>query len=101
QGRNAGGVAGIKLSDDDQVIAAGSTNADNVGGAVVVVATDGGRLKATPADEYPAKGRAGMGVRSIRLLKGETRLVAAAVAAADRWVVDAAKTVAALDRADY
>jgi len=101
QGRNAGGVAGIKLADGDEVIAGGATAPDMLGSAVVVVATDGGRVKASPAAEYPPKGRATGGVRTIRFLKGEDHLTAAALADKDRWVVAAGRTVCDLDRDAY
>lgn len=90
QGRAAGGMAGLKVAADDEVISFAAVPATAVGGeapdsqrAVVVTVTEGeqtlpgtvpGSVKVTPLDEYPAKGRATGGVRAHRLLKGETQL---------------------------
>ncbi|WP_055494370.1 DNA topoisomerase (ATP-hydrolyzing) subunit A [Streptomyces sp. TP-A0356] len=78
QGRPAGGVAGIKLSDDAKVIS--FTAVDPAVDAVVfTVAGSRGTLddsvqttaKMTPLDQFPRKGRATGGVRCQRFLKGE------------------------------
>ena len=76
QGRPAGGVAGLKLGDNETVIAAAAITGEEH----VAVGTDSGRAKKTPIAEYPAKGRGGAGVRCIRFLKGETAAVTAFVA---------------------
>ena len=77
QGRGAGGVQGMKLSDGAAVIAfAAAVVTDQV----LVTMSDQGTLKSTPLDEYPAKGRGGIGVRCQRLLSGETELTEALVA---------------------
>ncbi|QCU77875.1 DNA topoisomerase 4 subunit A [Citricoccus sp. SGAir0253] len=93
QGRTAGGMAGIKLGADDEVLsfaavpaAAAGEDAPEAGRAVVVTVTRGepalpgsasGSVKRTPLREYPAKGRGTGGVRAHRLLKGETALALA------------------------
>ncbi|GGM09299.1 DNA topoisomerase (ATP-hydrolyzing) [Streptomyces fumigatiscleroticus] len=78
QGRPAGGVAGIKLSEGAKVIS--FTAVDPAVDAVVfTVAGSRGTLddsvqttaKLTPFDQYPRKGRATGGVRAQRFLKGE------------------------------
>ncbi|WP_151477564.1 DNA gyrase/topoisomerase IV subunit A [Streptomyces albicerus] len=78
QGRPAGGVAGIKLTDGAKVIS--FTAIDPAVDAVVfTVAGSRGTLddsvqttaKLTPFDQYPRKGRATGGVRCQRFLKGE------------------------------
>ncbi|NJP74193.1 DNA gyrase subunit A, partial [Streptomyces sp. C1-2] len=78
QGRPAGGVAGIKLTQGAKVIS--FTAVDPAADAVVfTVAGSRGTLddsvqttaKATPFDQYPRKGRATGGVRCQRFLKGE------------------------------
>ncbi|MFI7016907.1 DNA topoisomerase (ATP-hydrolyzing) subunit A [Streptomyces sp. NPDC050164] len=78
QGRPAGGVAGIKLSEGAKVIS--FTAMDPAVDAVVfTVAGSRGTLddsvqttaKMTPFDQYPRKGRATGGVRCQRFLKGE------------------------------
>lgn len=81
QGLPAGGMAGIKLADDDHVVffaaveetptasvATISTTSDAIPGTVL------GRAKVTLLTEYPAKGRATMGVRAHRFLVGEDQL---------------------------
>ncbi|MFF3942572.1 DNA gyrase/topoisomerase IV subunit A [Streptomyces phaeofaciens] len=78
QGRPAGGMAGIKLTDGAKVIS--FTAVDPAAEAVVfTVAGSRGTLddsvqttaKVTPFDQYPRKGRATGGVRCQRFLKGE------------------------------
>ncbi|MER5358929.1 DNA topoisomerase IV subunit A [Streptomyces sp. NPDC002785] len=81
QGRPAGGMAGIKLAADAEVIS--FTVVDPAADAVVfTVAGSHGTLddsaltsKLTPFDQYPRKGRATGGVRCQRFLKGEDVLV--------------------------
>ncbi|MET8562215.1 DNA topoisomerase IV subunit A [Streptomyces flaveolus] len=84
QGRPAGGMAGIKLTEGAKVIsfAAVDPAAD---AAVFTVAGSRGTLddsvqttaKLTPFDQYPRKGRATGGVRCQRFLKGEDCLALA------------------------
>ncbi|MER7181575.1 DNA topoisomerase IV subunit A [Streptomyces hyaluromycini] len=78
QGRPAGGMAGIKLTEGAKVIS--FTVVDPAADAVVfTVAGSRGTLddsvqttaKLTPFDQYPRKGRATGGVRCQRFLKGE------------------------------
>ncbi|KKD09088.1 DNA gyrase/topoisomerase IV subunit A [Streptomyces sp. WM6386] len=78
QGRPAGGMAGVKLTDGAKVIC--FTAVDPAVDAVVfTVAGSRGTLddsvqttaKLTPFDQYPRKGRATGGVRCQRFLKGE------------------------------
>ncbi|MEU9168506.1 DNA topoisomerase IV subunit A [Streptomyces sp. NPDC048420] len=78
QGRPAGGMAGIKLTEGAKVIS--FTAVDPAADAVVfTVAGSRGTLddsvqttaKLTPFDQYPRKGRATGGVRCQRFLKGE------------------------------
>jgi DNA gyrase subunit A len=85
QGRTAGGVAGIKLADGDEVLFFGVVRAADETPVVVTLARAGEVLpgmspysvKVTPFAEYPPKGRATAGVRAHRFLKGETGLVLA------------------------
>ncbi|MFD7644841.1 DNA topoisomerase (ATP-hydrolyzing) subunit A [Kitasatospora sp. NPDC059795] len=81
QGRPAGGMAGIKLSDGARVLS--FTAVDPAEDAVVLsVAAATGTLdgeqqtswKLTPFDQYPRKGRATGGVRCQRFLRGEDGL---------------------------
>ncbi|MFC8449965.1 DNA topoisomerase (ATP-hydrolyzing) subunit A [Kitasatospora sp. NPDC057223] len=78
QGRPAGGMAGVKLTDGARVLS--FTAVDPAAEAVVVsVASAAGTLtgeaqsswKVTPFDQYPRKGRATGGVRCQRFLRGE------------------------------
>ncbi|MET8164981.1 DNA topoisomerase IV subunit A [Streptomyces sp. NPDC005329] len=78
QGRAAGGMAGIKLTEGAKVIS--FTAVDPAVDAVVfTIAGSRGTLddsvqttaKVTPFDQYPRKGRATGGVRCQRFLKGE------------------------------
>ncbi|MEW2072305.1 DNA topoisomerase (ATP-hydrolyzing) subunit A [Streptomyces sp. NPDC012403] len=84
QGRPAGGMAGIKLTEGAKVIS--FTAIDPAADAVVfTVAGSRGTLddsvqttaKLTPFDQYPRKGRATGGVRCQRFLKGEDCLALA------------------------
>ncbi|MFE1906491.1 DNA topoisomerase (ATP-hydrolyzing) subunit A [Streptomyces gardneri] len=84
QGRPAGGMAGIKLTEGAEVLS--FTAVDPAADAVVfTVAGSTGTLdssagtsaKLTPFDQYPRKGRATGGVRCQRFLKGEDVLTLA------------------------
>ncbi|MFJ9609968.1 DNA topoisomerase (ATP-hydrolyzing) subunit A [Kitasatospora sp. NPDC101176] len=89
QGRPAGGMAGIKLSDGARVL---SFTAVDPGSDAVVVSVAGasGTLsggeqtswKVTPFEQYPRKGRATGGVRCQRFLRGEDALTFAWAGAA-------------------
>ncbi|MGW1469170.1 DNA gyrase/topoisomerase IV subunit A [Streptomyces sp. NPDC002308] len=81
QGRPAGGMAGIKLSDGAEVLSFSAVE-PAADAAVFTVAGSHGTLddsvltsKLTPFDQYPRKGRATGGVRCQRFLKGEDVLV--------------------------
>jgi DNA gyrase subunit A len=78
QGLKGGGMAGINLGSDAQVVFFGAVRTDDVEhGEPMVVTSTGVAVKVTPFAEYPAKGRATGGVRAQRFLKGETRLALA------------------------
>lgn len=83
QGRPAGGMAGIKVSDGATVAFFGAvaTGADAVvatvaGASGALPGTQAGAAKVTSFSEYPSKGRATGGVRAHRFLKGEDTLIA-------------------------
>jgi DNA gyrase subunit A len=60
-GRTACGVRGVKLGEGQRVISLiVGTDGD------VLTATENGYGKRTPIEQYPVKGRAGMGVKSIK-----------------------------------
>ncbi|QZY27864.1 DNA gyrase/topoisomerase IV subunit A [Nocardioides coralli] len=81
QGRAGGGMAGIKLGAEDQVVFFGALDpADAVlvtisGSSTALPGTEAGAVKVTPFADYPAKGRATGGVRCHRFLKGEDALI--------------------------
>lgn len=81
QGRTAGGMAGMKLSDGAQVLGMWVVEAVEDALVVTVAAAEGAlpgtgqtTAKVTPLAEYPVKGRGGQGVRAQRFLRGENRL---------------------------
>ena len=94
QGRSAGGMAGIRLSDNARVISFAVVGASAFDAVVVTVAgssaalpgTDAGSAKVSAFTEFPAKGRATGGVRAQRLLRGEDALVFGWVGADPRAV---------------
>jgi DNA gyrase subunit A len=104
QGRPAGGMAGVRLSEGTTATWFGVIAPPDADGSVVVtVAGRAGALrgvaassvKVTPLPEYPGKGRATGGVRCHRFLKGEDALVLAwAGRAPALGATDAGKPVA-------
>lgn len=90
QGRAGGGMAGVRLADDQRVVWFGVVDPDPELSVVVSVSgastslpgTDAGSAKVTPFSDYPAKGRATGGVRCHRFLRGEDTLVHAWVGTA-------------------
>lgn len=104
QGRTAGGMAGIRLSEGCSVAAfavvpdgkvtwnyeEGENGLFSASGAVVLTVagdsealpgTENGAAKVTPLEMYPTKGRGTGGVRSQRFLKGQDTLILAFVGA--------------------
>ncbi|MFD1324565.1 DNA gyrase/topoisomerase IV subunit A [Micromonospora sonneratiae] len=75
QGLKGGGMAGISLGSEAEVVFFAAIRTDDSRhGEPMVVTSSGRSVKVTPFGLYPAKGRATGGVRSQRFLKGETRL---------------------------
>ncbi|ASR34586.1 DNA topoisomerase IV [Prauserella marina] len=78
QGLKGGGMAGINLSGDAEVVFFGAIRTDDEEhGEPMVVTATGTSVKVTPFAEYPAKGRATAGVRAHRFLKGENSVTVA------------------------
>ncbi len=78
QGLKGGGMAGITLAADAQVVFFGAVRTDDPQhGEPMVVTCTGPAVKVTPFAQYPAKGRATGGVRAHRFLKGDTQLALA------------------------
>ncbi|WP_102508465.1 DNA gyrase/topoisomerase IV subunit A [Sanguibacter massiliensis] len=84
QGRAAGGMAGLRLADGEQVrffgvVPAGlgpqSVVVTVSGSSTALPGTEAGAAKVTPYTAYPSKGRATGGVRAHRFLKGEDTLL--------------------------
>jgi len=82
QGRNASGVAGMKLKDGAKVVGAGVI----LGDEPILTVTDKGTAKLTPSSEFEAKGRGGGGVRITRFTN-EKALVYAYVGSTDGMLV--------------
>lgn len=70
-GRSAAGVRGIRLRDDDYVIGTAPLDKDDN----VLVISELGYGKQTPASEYPIKGRGGLGVKTVNVTKKNGPLV--------------------------
>ncbi|MDX2160164.1 MAG: DNA gyrase subunit A [bacterium] len=83
-GLGAGGMRGIKLSDEtDQVV--GAAPAEDL--FVLLTVTDDGIAKHTPLSEYPTQGRAGMGVQTMKLSADSKGIAAAQVGRLDETVI--------------
>ena len=78
QGLKGGGMAGINVTADNEVLSFNVVDTKDVEhGEPMVVTSTGTQVKVSPFASYPAKGRATGGVRVQRFLKGETRLTVA------------------------
>ncbi|MFW0112170.1 DNA gyrase/topoisomerase IV subunit A [Rothia sp. CCM 9416] len=79
QGRTGGGMAGMKVADDDKLIALGVTAPTDTAHVVTITngRDEGATAKVTELTEFPQKGRATAGVRAHRFLKGEDALALA------------------------
>ena len=73
--RTSGGVCGIRLAPDDQVVSMDIAYPD----AFLLVVTSGGFGKLTPVGNYPRQHRAGGGVRTFKLTEKMDGVVAARV----------------------
>ena len=81
QGRAAGGMAGIRVTSGEQVIAFGVVGSSEEAVVVTIAGTagalagaDSGSGKVSAFSEFPPKGRGTGGVRAQRFLKGEDTL---------------------------
>jgi DNA gyrase subunit A len=72
-GRATQGVRGIKLREDDEVVAAVS----NVDGDEVLLLTAGGYGKRTAMEEFREQARGGIGVKAFKITRVRGNLVAA------------------------
>jgi DNA gyrase subunit A len=74
-GRATEGVRGMRLRKDDEVIAASLAKDD----ADLLVVTENGYGKRTLIDQYPSKGRGGLGVKTVQLTEARGQLTGALV----------------------
>jgi DNA gyrase subunit A len=72
-GRATSGVIGMRFNNGDELLGMYVVRE----GEDVLVATDGGYAKRTPADQYPVRNRGGLGVITARIVEGRGRLVGA------------------------
>jgi DNA gyrase subunit A len=72
-GRATSGVIGMRFANGDELLGMYVVRE----GADVLVATAGGYAKRTPTDQYPVKGRGGMGVVTARIVDDRGELVGA------------------------
>jgi DNA gyrase subunit A len=72
-GRATSGVIGMRFTDGDQLLGMYVVKE----GEDVLVATDGGYAKRTPADQYPLRNRGGLGVITARIVEDRGGLVGA------------------------
>jgi DNA gyrase subunit A len=74
-GRATGGVRGMNLRKGDEVIEINRAEND----ADLLVVTENGYGKRTRIDEYPVKGRGGLGVKTVQLTEAKGKLAGARV----------------------
>jgi DNA gyrase subunit A len=72
-GRATSGVIGMRFTNGDELLGMHVVNE----GWDVLVATGGGYAKRTPVDQYPVKGRGGLGVRTARIVEARGELIGA------------------------
>jgi len=78
-GRTAGGVRGIRLSDNDEVISLIILSEQGM----VLTASENGYGKLTPVDDFPIHGRGGQGVIALQTSERNGRMVGALQIATD------------------
>jgi DNA gyrase subunit A len=72
-GRATSGVIGMRFIDGDELLAMNVVG----DGDDVLIATEGGYAKRTPADQYPVQGRGGKGVLTAKIVSARGKLVGA------------------------
>ncbi len=78
-GRATSGVIGMRFNDGDELLGMYVVRE----GEDVLVATDGGYAKRTPADQYPLRNRGGLGVITARIVEDRGGLVGALMVGPD------------------
>ena len=74
-GRSTSGVVGMRLRKDDEVISLDIARND----ADLLIVTENGFGKRTRIDEYPVKGRGGLGVKTVQLTEARGQLAGSLV----------------------
>jgi DNA gyrase subunit A len=80
-GRATSGVIGMRFSNGDLLLGMHVVNGE--GDVDVLVATEGGYAKRTPADQYPVQGRGGLGVVTARIVEARGELIGALMVGPD------------------
>jgi DNA gyrase subunit A len=76
-GRATSGVIGMRFNEGDELLGMYVAREDED----VLVATEGGYAKRTPVDQYPLRGRGGLGVITARIVEDRGGLVGALMVA--------------------
>ena len=84
--RGAIGVRGMRIADDDKIIAL-LIAADHTADRAILVSTENGYGKRTPATEFPRKGRGGKGVIAIKTSARNGKVVSALLVGEDDEVM--------------
>ena len=84
-GRNAAGVRAMRLRDGDSVAAADVLDPED--GRDLLLVTSSGAAKRTRADQFPRKGRGGVGVIAVKLTEPDAHVVGARLVDADDEVL--------------
>ncbi|MFC9971933.1 DNA gyrase subunit A [Spirillospora sp. NPDC127200] len=79
-GRATSGVIGMRFEEDQEVLNMLVVQDETQN---VLVATEGGYAKRTPADQYPVQGRGGKGVLTAKIVESRGRLVGALMVGSD------------------
>ena len=82
-GRTAAGVRGMKFREGDQLVACAREQADTN----LLIITSEGYGKQSALDQYPVKGRGGLGVRGIRVNEKKGEVVAAFMVAEGEEII--------------
>ncbi|MDS1271481.1 DNA gyrase subunit A [Lipingzhangella sp. LS1_29] len=81
-GRATSGVIGMRFLEGDYLLNM-DVISESDGQADVLVATEGGYAKRTPADQYPVQNRGGKGVLTAKVVEARGKLVGAVMVEAD------------------
>ena len=73
-GRTAGGVAGMKLSKNDKIVSA-DVFSKNTKDLEILVVTEDGYGKTTPAKEYKVQKRGGSGIKTVKVTEKTGKVV--------------------------